>query len=182
MRIKKSSPSMMDLEQYQKLIPSKGRIFFAGLIDFGLIFGLVIGTVLLAFETSNSPSEIAIIFIVVPIYFIIMVIFFRINKTTFGMFCVGVIYISGDSGIKLDASMYWDFWLSSILTNLKYSDEYELFYYLTNSNNQTKAMNRKNIFYAKLEVYNKMMKSRELPFARKNEESTDEESSFRLNL
>lgn len=171
-----------ELITVKKLIPSKGRIFLAGLIDFFLAIGIFAGTVTLTIRISTLPPQFILFFISLPIYIVIFIISVLFNGTGPGMFFTGIIYIDGHLWKRFDGSMYLNFWLNSMLVNFKYSEIYGLFYYLGSQNNQTKAMEEEGVYYGKAKMFKKMKKNEELPSFKKLDPSKEDESSFHFNL
>lgn len=150
----------------RSLIPSKERIFAAGLFDVLFMAGIAAAVLYFVvftprFETTNELGPVLLVFLAIGLSYELMIL---LTHGTFGMFVMRIAYVHGGSGHRFDHGMYWEFIVSSIFINLKYSSFFEAYAFFSSPTNQTKAMEETGTYYVCIIAYNKLHKQRQIPF------------------
>lgn len=145
------------------LMPSKGRIMLATILDMFITIGLFLYIVFFYIIPYRISDETMIYGIGGAYLMFILIIHFTILKfgyASLGHLLLGLIHVSGLSGRRLERIDFVDLWFKSFLLGFKYVGIYSTYYFLTSNYNQSMVLEENNVFIVKRRKYNYMIQNK----------------------
>lgn len=145
------------------LMPSKFRIIFATILNLSITIGSLL-CIALFYILPNRISDEGLIYGIFGAYLLVIAIIeitiLKYRFPSLGHLILGLTYVNGLSGRRLERIDFISLWYESFLLSFKYAGLYTTYSFFTSEYNQPLAFEENNVYIVKYWKYRSMVNNK----------------------